>query len=179
MKKLTAVFLLSALVFGLCGCSFFSGSPKEPVEFFYPWADLETAMKQYPACTAIGSEMREASGHTGELNYLLPLYLRGPLDPELKSPFPAGCQIVGIRWEQKTLHITLNGTFAQLDGLDLTTACSCLAKTCFGMTSAYQVCIEANSPDGNSTVSVVIKADSLLLEDDYEPSETETVSETK
>lgn len=179
MKKLTASVLLILWILTLFGCGFRSGDVKEPVEFYYPWADLETQLKQDPASTVIGSESREASGHTGDLDYLLSMYLRGPLDSQLSSPFPAGCKIVEIRPDGQTLRITLNSAFAQLEDLDLTLACACLARTCFGMTNAAQVRIEAAAPDDNSSVSITISRTDLLLEDDSTPTQEETTAQTQ
>ena len=83
----------------------------------------------------------------------------------LKSPFPSGCRIVEIRRESKTLHLTLDGVFAQLENLDLTLACACLAKTCFDMSDAQEVKIDAVAPDGNSIINITFNRDSLVLED--------------
>lgn len=160
MKKTGCIFLIISLLLGLCACGFGSAG-KEPVEFYY----LRTSFIYGAEDGVIASETRESSGHAGDLNYLLSLYLRGPLDDDLKSPFPAGCQIVELRRDSRTLRLTFDAAFAQLKDLDLTLACACLAKTCFGLSDAMEVKIDAAVPDGNSAVNITISRDSLILED--------------
>ena len=60
--------------------------------------------------------------------------------------------------------ITLSAPFAQLENIDLTIACTCLARTCFDLTDAQTVLIEAAAEESD-TVSVSIDRDSYLLID--------------
>lgn len=163
MRKRICLILAALLLLRLCACSFVS-SGREPVEFYY----LRSSFVYGAEDGVITSETRESSGHEGDLEYLLSLYLRGPLDEKLVSPFP-DCQIVEIRWDSKTLRLTFDAPFAQLEDIDLTLACACLAKTCFGMTDVRQVRIDAAAPDENSTVNITIDRDSLILEDNSIP----------
>lgn len=166
MKKYLCLLLTLILIFPLWGCQFEGNSMMEPAVFYYPWADLEAKMEQDPNCTAIGSETREASGHGGDLTYLLSLYLRGPLDPDLHAPFPTGCRLLDVTMNGDTLRVTLDAPFATLKNTELTLACACLAKTCFSLTDAAQVQIIAAGPDGSGSVDMTIGIDSVLLADD-------------
>ncbi len=160
MKKQIASLLVLTMVAGLFGCSFRS-AVREPVEFYY----LRDSFLYGASDGVITSEARERSGHGDDLAYLLSLYLRGPLDEELKSPFPADCRLVDLRLDNKTLRLTLDASFIQLEGIDLTLACACLSKTCFGLTDVQTVKVEAAVPDENSAFNITFTRDSLLLED--------------
>lgn len=167
MRRCIAILLTLSLSVCLFGCSF-SGI-KEPVEFYYPRRQADLALS--PEDGAIVSEMREASGHRSDLYYLLSLYLQGPLDSKLVSPFPAGTRLVEVRSEDSVLHVTLNEAFAGLTGLDLTIACACLAKTCLSMSGAEQVHIETAPSTTGDFIDLTLDRDSLLLE---EPPVTQT-----
>ena len=164
MKKAIAWILLFLLFLPLCACGNTEQNP--PLVFYYPWADLEEAMRQDPACTAIASEEREVSGNRDNLRYLLTLYFRGPLDPGLTSPFPSGTVVVNALLEDGNLTVTLSNSFTHLKDMDRTVACVCLAKTCFGLSDAQSVIIETDDPD----ISITVTRDNYLLEDSTEES---------
>jgi len=162
MKKLLSIILVILLVGTLLGCHYSeSGDILEPVEFFYP--RKSTSFVYGATDGVITSEIREASGHIGDLNYLLSMYLRGPQTATLRSPFPVGCRLEDIRAEDDTLNIRLSSEFASLDGTELTLACAGLAKTCFSISECAFICIDAVSDE--KTISMVLHADSLMLSD--------------
>lgn len=166
MKKALSLVLILALC--LSGCAIGQDRLKEPVTFYYLRShtdadDHEVFFKD----GAIGSESREASGHRQDLNYLLAMYLQGPLDPELESPFPAGCKAVDIRLEDRVLTVSLNTVAASLNDMELTIACACLAQTCMGLADADTVHVEACGPDGKALFTRSFTGGSLILEDLY------------
>ena len=73
MKRIVCMIL--ALCFLLSGCGSFGARIREPVTFHYLCADYQEKL-----CCVIVSEEREASGHSGDLSYLLALYQMGPAD---------------------------------------------------------------------------------------------------
>ena len=172
MKKAVSLFLIAALC--LSGCAIGRERFVEPVTFYYPrehstTADYDTFFSE----GAIGSETREASGHRQDLNYLLTIYLQGPLDPELSSPFPSGCRPVKISREERTLTVALNPVITQLNDMELTIACACLARTCMGLSEVDTVHVESRDQDQNILFSRSFTKDNLLLEDTYtQPQET-------
>ena len=78
-----------------------------------------------------------------------------------------------------TMTVTLNAVFAQLENLDLTIACVCLSKTCLSLADVEEVHIKAVGPDDASTVNVTLRAEDLLLEDDYDLSQLTPTEETQ
>ena len=165
MKKLITMLLVLLLITGLCGCRFGSSLAENPVNFYYPWADLEAVMKQNPHCTVTGSEEHDISGNRDSLSYVLSLYFLGPQDPGLISPFPHGTAVQSIEQGDTQLILTLSPAFAQLNGIDLTIACTCLAQTCFDLTDAESVRIESAMEDPLTAVNFTITRENLLLSD--------------
>lgn len=162
MKKIFCLLFSAWMLLCLCGCHFgSSGDYLEPVVFIYP------RQSEYflhgDENGIFGSEIREASGHTGDLNYLLSIYMRGPQDAQLRSPFPAGCRIQDIQYKDETLHLVFNGEFAKLENMELSIACSSLLQTCYEICDAKYVHIESVSD--SKTISITLDADSYLLTD--------------
>lgn len=158
MKRITALFLSLIILLGLCACQYQDSDIIEPVEFYYQ----RTEFIYGGTDGVIVPETREASGHAGDLSYLLTLYLRGPLDASLEAPFPTSCKLLGFNLEGKTISLTLDSTFASLENMELTLACACLAKTCFALADVTQVQITALTPDDTPSLDVTITAESLL-----------------
>lgn len=155
MKKRCA--LLCCMLLMLCGCT----AKNDDILFYYPRKDFSYGTQD----GVIASETREAPGHEEDLDYLLTMYLEGPLDPSLHSPFPRGTALEGFTYSDATMYVTLSEAFAQLEGIDHTIASACLAYTCFHLTAAEKVVIKCNSEDyGNR--SITLSRDAMILYDD-------------
>ena len=165
MKRCLTGILTLLLIWSLTACAL--SSAVEPVEFFYP---CKSAPDSIPD-TVIGSEMREATGHTGDLNYLLSLYLQGPHDPELLTPFPAGCRLLSVTWNGDTLVVTLDSTITALGQMQRTVASACIAKTCFGLTDVAQVQVKAAAPEQSDSLGITITPENLLENMNLYPTE--------
>ena len=173
MKRTVCLILVLLLLGSLLGCHYSeNGDILEPVEFFYP---RRSGQYVYGAEDGvIAAELREASGHTGDLNYLLSMYLRGPQDKNLRSPFPAGCKLEEVRFDGNTICIVLSGEFTALENTELTLACASIAKTGLSLSGAQWVRINAASDE--KTFAITLDADSLLLAD-YSAFEAQSVTE--
>ena len=143
------LLLLPVLMITGCG-----NRLKEPVTFYYVNTGYDLDMSP-----AIGSEQRETSGHSGDLDYLMALYLMGPASDELKSPIPKGISILSTEHSNAGITLELSDTSRTMTDVQFTLACSCLTLTCFEITDAEFVTI--NSGDR----SITLKADELLLQD--------------
>ena len=164
MKRFISFLLILALL--LSGCAFAGEQFIEPVTFYY--LKNHSDRESYDAFFgegAIGSELREASGHRYDLNYLAALYLRGPTDPQLISSFPAGSKVLEIGFERSTLHITMNTIPSQLNDMDLSVACACLSKTFMELTKVDTVLVASYNADGKLLFSRTFTAENLILED--------------
>lgn len=159
MKRLFIFTAILCLITGLAACG--SGDIMEPVEFCYQQIAAPDTLPD----TVFAYETREAAGHRNDMNYLLSLYLQGPLESDLKSPFPSGCRLLHISRENDTLIVTLDQTVTSLGQLEQTLACACLAQTCFSLTDVDTVQIIAEAEDPADSLNVTIHTESFLLED--------------
>ena len=161
MKRCICLLLILCMVIPFCGCA--EEETSEPVRFFY---------LRYPDRYRYGSaegvvtyEDRDASGHTGDVKYLLTLYLQGPADETLLSPFPGNLKLMDLTRREKDMYITLDARFLTLKGMDLTLACVCLARTALSLVNAQTVHIQVSSDEGQISLVKSISSNSLLPED--------------
>lgn len=146
----------------LCLFVFLTGCAKDPdILFSYRQKDLQYGNRH----GVIAQEVREAPGHENDPEYLLRMYLEGPLDDSLVSPFPKGTALESVTFSNRTVYVTLNEVYAGLDGMDHTIASACIAETCFSITNAETVVIKCHSQEfGNK--SITLTRESLVLSDD-------------
>ena len=157
MRKIIALTLAVLLLVGLTGCI----AIDETATFYY--ARHEDSYLYGMDNAVIAGEYRDITGHRGDLKYLLTLYFHGPTSEYLHSPFPSGMVLRSVTQDANALHVELSASLTMLSGTDLTLACACLARTCFGLTDAESVTITS---DGLGFVSITLTRDSLLLVDD-------------
>ena len=173
MKRLLCLIIAAALAATLCACQLGSRSALlEPVEFYYPRNSVSFIYGS--ELGILDMELREGSGHTNDLTYLLSMYLRGPQNERMRNPFPAGCVLESVNWEDDTLHLTLSSEFTTLENMDLTIACAGLTKTCLAISDARLVRIKSAS--NQKAISITMDAESLLLTD-YSAFEVDPVTE--
>ena len=162
MRRFLGYFFLVLLCCFLIGCHYSdSGDILEPVKFYYPRNSSDFVYGS--ADGVIAPEIREGSGHTGDLKYLLSMYLRGPQDSELRSPFPADCKLLDVSVRGNALTVRLSSAFTALENLELTTACAALAKTCQSISDAQYISIYSASDE--KTVSIALSAESVQFID--------------
>ena len=159
MKRMLCLLLLLCML--LSGCGMFGERIKEPVTFYYLCAAYQEDL-----CCAISSEEREASGHTGDLSYLLALYLMGPSGEDLVTPLPRGTRIYSAKQEEYTVLLNMSDTSQTLTDAEFSLACACLTMTCLDMTDAEQVTITSGSR------SATMHRDNLTLTDNSTATET-------
>jgi len=143
LKRVFCLILAFSLL--LSGCSFFGERIKAPVTFYYLCDKYQEEL-----CCVIASEEREASGHVGDLPYLLALYLMGPTSDELLSPLRAGTRISSVL-EDDHIYLELSGIADSMSDIDFSLACACLTLTCLDITDAKEVTIR--SGDRTKTLS--------------------------
>ena len=172
MKRIVIFMLIAALL--LSGCSIANQNIKEPVAFYYLRScSGNEDYKAYFSDGAIVAELREASGHKEDLFYLISMYLRGPLTPDLVSPFPSGSAVTRVIQDDQTLYVNLNAAAGNAEDLELTLIWACLAKTCMALTDATAICIESRSTGGQILFQHTVTRDTLLWDESLptEPAE--------
>ena len=135
MKRLLILF--SMVCFLLCGCQLISSKEQEPVLFYYRQAEYLLGEEN----GTIHAEERDGTGHITDMNYLLRLYMAGPLSESLSSPFPADVQLSSVRTGQNKVTVTLTGSPDSIPEVQRTLACACLTLTCLDISSEESVMI--------------------------------------
>jgi len=134
MKRMFSLLLVFCLL--LSGCTVLGEHIKVPVTFYYVHGDYRENMTQI-----ISSETREASGHYGDLSYLLALYSMGPSKDELRSPLPRGTRITPTEHTEDGIVLSLTGSSQNMTDAEFTLAAACLGLTCMELTSEETITI--------------------------------------
>ena len=158
MKKkfwILACILAAAILAVLC---LPSQESSDSVVFYYPRKNFAYGADR----GAIGSEDREVGHRAEDFPYLLALYLEGPMDPNLRHPFPGKTisQVQTMEIQGDKVTITLSDLGVGMRDSEFSLACACLARTCLEITGAEQVRITS----GDRTVNMTMN--NLLLEDE-------------
>lgn len=161
MKRIICLLLTFLLLSCLAGCT---GS-EDTVYFYYTPSQIDYGADR----ELLVAEKRSSLSREDELSYLLSFYFQGPLDKDLKLPVPEGTQVVSLRRTGDTLTLTMSQEFGQLKNMDLTLACSCIAKTCFGLTDAENITFVTDFEDG---IHITVSRDGLVLDDETLPIES-------
>ena len=155
MKQLFCILVI--LLLFLCGCQ-----KEDTVVFYYcPTDPLETAQS-----SLLASEVRTVTGYTDNLFFLISLYLSGPLEPELVSPFPVGTKLHYTTTECPHITVKLQELPQTMSDSEFSLSCACLSMTVMELTGADSVTVVC----GNRTVTM--DASTLLFFDELTPNTT-------
>lgn len=122
MKRII-LFVLCFALFAGCGTGQSSGQSAAELSFYYAvkWND-----------GAIGENTVDSEKRTMEvftLQQLMDAYLAGPLSETLSSPFPSGTRLLAVEDGENGTELIMSGEFFTLQGVDLSIASCCLART--------------------------------------------------
>ncbi len=167
MKRWTSLLLIFAFLLAASGCSRNAAPPTTPVTFYYP--AVETV---YDGKTAvIHPEIRDGAGYEADTEGLLALYLQGPASETLRSPFPSQVTLIRYSTTSNTANVVLSSEFAQLSGIDLTLACTCIANTLFDLTQLERLQIFATNSQLDGQTSIILARDDIYYLDTVAPTE--------
>ncbi len=161
MKKIVCYLMLLALITSFCACTY---SQEDTVTFYYPRADFIYDEQD----GVISSEDRDAAGHTTDMQYLLSLYLMGPLKQDLVSAFPKNTRMLSNSRNGSQMLVELSDTSESLTDAEFSLACACLALTCIKASGAEEIVITSGSRN------LTIREDTLLLYEEPFPTASET-----
>lgn len=160
-----ALGLLLCLLPCLAGCRFHKS---DSMDFYYVRSHYQYGKPQGVIC----AESRDVTGHAQDLPYLMALYLSGPLDEGLSSPFPRGTRLVNLYAQDNALFVELSPPAGSASSADFTLSSSCLALTFLYFSNVDQVTVTS----GENTIT--LNPENLLLYDQPSYSST-TTEETK
>ena len=125
MKRIIAFVLAAAAAFSLCGCAQEKESEGKWISFYYCREDISS----YVPDNVLTQELRQIPDEENDLISIMNLYLQGPRAPELKNVFPPNCRIVSLTVEGDVAEVCISKEIGELEGMGLTVACACFAKT--------------------------------------------------
>lgn len=157
MKRLLCLILLLILL--LCGCG-----KGEQVIFYYRPVDYLTDHNG----SVLSPETRTVTGYSDNPQFLISLYLAGPLDQELESPFPKGTKLQSLLINGDQLTVQLYDLPQYLSDAEFALACACLSMTCMEFTSTESITILCGDR------SVTMDQSILTLSDIPVPTQTST-----
>lgn len=150
MKRMSSLLVL--FCFLLSGCNVLGERIKEPVTFYYVRTGYQEDMSQI-----IDSEIRESSGHQGDLSYLLALYSMGPSNDDLQSPLPRGTRITPTEHSEEGIVLSLSGAATEMTDAEFTLAAACLGLTCMELISEENITILLEDR------SITVNSENLML----------------
>ena len=157
MKRILCLFLCLLLL--LCGCG--KAAPAENTRVFYY---CRTDYAYGDIHSVIVPENREISPNASDLKSTLALYLVGPLDENLTSPF-IGTRLVSVIEQDGHLLIELDDAEESMTDTTFAVASACMTMTCFALMDPGQVTITCG--ERKATMS----PDNLLLYDNITSTE--------
>lgn len=155
MKKILSLILVLCFLLPLWGCSTHSLEPHDSHTFHYRRASFQFGAEN----GVVDTEIRDISGHSGDWFYLIALYLSGPLDEDLISPFPSSTRLMSVDQNDGALSITLTDSGAEVLDSDFSLACVCLALTCMENPEITQVTIQ------NRDRTITLGKENIVLND--------------
>ena len=163
MKKALCLLLALVLLISFFGCGQSTADPRTPVTFYYRTREFGVQKGE----KVISGEAREAFGHREDYDYLIEMYLRGPITENCISPFPAGTTLEQLDLLTDTVLVELSSHISLISGAELTIACICLSKTICQMTGMKTVRISAKNDLLDGQEYLTITEDDFLLLDDW------------
>lgn len=160
MKRTIALMLCLILTLGLFGCE----QPQllTPGTFYY----LRTETAYSGPDGVLAPEQRELDGIREDLGAILDLYCQGPVTDGLENSLPPDASLRSYSLESGVLTLEFTEEFAQLDGIELTLAAGCLAKTFLELTGAQKLILKADGALLGGQNAMSLSADDLELQDD-------------
>ncbi len=161
MKRYLYLSIVLIVAVSMVACNPNQDTIQAPVNFYY----CNESMTFNSNDAVLLPEVRECAAYSGNVTDILEVYLKGPISPGYRSPFPQGTAIVSIDNADNTICVQLTKEFSTLKGLQLTLACASLAKTTIELTECEFVEISAADATLDGKTAVILSQDSLLLLD--------------
>ena len=162
MKRTLCFILIIIIMLPLLGCG---SASFDPVMFYYCRKPAE--YQYFKADGVIVSEGRDLTGHDEDLQYLIALYLAGPLDEELISPFPRKTRLVQVEKTNQSVLIELSDLGSSMTDVEFSLAAACLAKTCISFADVTEATIRSGAR------TITINTENAILYDRAAPENTE------
>ena len=161
MKRFLSILMLLSLLFSLAACKRENEPILKPANFYYRNSDITFGAED----GLISPYVAETKDLDGKIIDILNLYVKGPYESTHKHTFPLGTTVLRCNVKGDTTFIEVSNEFANLTGIDLTIACTCLAKTVIELTGSDKVTISASDVPLGGNTSITISRGNVLLKD--------------
>lgn len=162
MKKLLSILLAVCCCLGILGCSQKDKAPENSATVY-----LKREKPVFGAADGVIAPVyMDISGQSQDPAQLLGKYLRGVPGEGFVSPFPKGLFLISFKLEGLTAKVILSDGIAELTGMDLTVALTCLTQTVMSLTGCREVIISAATALLDGEKFITLSQDSFLLVDD-------------
>ena len=165
MKRWIAGLFITFILFSCTACRE-EPNMENPVQFYYVTSELSFRIND----TVICPETRDIPGMENP-TALMQLYLHGTTQPSLRSPFPAQLELLQMQIQEETLILVFSQHLAQLTGLELMIACSCITLTATELTNTETVMICADGVHLDGQEQITMDRSTILLRDTSIPKE--------
>ena len=167
MKRMFALIVLATL---LCGCA--SAEKDDTFCFYYP----RVTYTQNATDSVIATENREII-ELSSIADILNAYMKGSVNPLLRNPFPAGLEILSVYVMEDSIYLTVSDDLAELTGLDLVLACTCLGQTAAEMTDTQVAQISCENAKLDGVKYFTVSSDTISYLDPIPEEITEPTTE--
>ena len=161
MKQCLCIFLAGLMLLSMTGCH----SPEPGGVTFYYCRESDN-YQFFKEDGVIHGETRDIMGHRNDLRYMVSLYLAGPMEEGLSTPFTKATRLVSAEIADRQILIELSGHNKILSDSEFSLGCACLALTCMEFMDCDSVTILSGER------SVTMHADSILMYDTLPQQET-------
>ena len=139
MRKITIVIILSLCVL-LCSCSRREPVYTEPANFYY----CNQTVSYNSAVGLISPEVRESANFNHDIGKFMEAYLCGPVSDELYLIIPQNTDLLSVEIDGNTAILNFSKEFAELSGIDLTTAGVGIVKSLYDFAGIETVIVSAD-----------------------------------
>lgn len=161
MKRILCILLSVCCFAGILGCTAEKDRPENSVSVFFQREKPTYGVSD----GVIGETYLDTAGREKDYAYLLNVYLRTTPGQGFSSPFPKGVTMTDFKLEGLTAKVVLSDQIAELSGMELTIALTCLTQTVMSMTLCQEVIISATTKQLDGQNFVTLNRDSYLLID--------------
>lgn len=161
MKRSLALVLCAVLIILMSGCQ---SDERSGVTFYY--CRDPQSYQYFTADGVIQAEIRDLVGHTGDLKYMVGLYLAGSLEEGMAIPFNKSTKLLSVQEDDTSVLIELSDHTKVLTDSEFSLACAALSLTCMDFTGCSDITIISGDR------SITMNADSIILSDILPQQET-------
>ena len=160
MKRTLCILICVIMLFLLAGCQ----APDNNLVRFYYCRNPQSNF-YFEEDSVIHAELRDLAGHRKDLQYMLGLYLAGPMDEDLITSFSKQTRLLSVQQEGDNILIELSDHTKALSDSDFSLFCACLTLTCMDFIQCQSVTVSSGDRTVAMNQSNIILQDTLPLQE--------------